>query len=60
MRGRRAGPTRRASSSVVESEPRIQAFLWFQMDKERDWRFNSTAQSLQAFRASVAAMLSKS
>lgn len=42
---------------IVESEEGVDAFLWFQMDKERDWRFNSTPQSTNAFRESLAGML---
>ncbi|MGK2321293.1 glycoside hydrolase family 26 protein [Gordonia rhizosphera] len=41
---------------IVESEPRVDGFLWFQMDKERDWRFNSSVASTEAFRTGVAGM----
>ncbi|MGV9712273.1 glycoside hydrolase family 26 protein [Gordonia sp. NPDC003424] len=42
--------------AIVESEPRLAGFLWFQMDKERDWRFNTTAESTDAFRSGVGAI----
>lgn len=41
---------------IVEATDRLEGALWFQMDKERDWRFNSTPQSLDAFRRAVAAL----
>ncbi len=40
--------------TIVDAEPRLEAFLWFQTDKERDWRFNSTQLSLAAFRDGLA------
>jgi beta-mannanase len=33
---------------------RVAAVVWFQMDKERDWRFNSTNQSQNAFKDAIA------
>jgi Glycosyl hydrolase family 26 len=33
---------------------KVQALVWFQADKETDWRVNSTARSLSAFRSVVA------
>ncbi|TYQ10697.1 UNVERIFIED_ORG: Beta-mannanase [Gordonia westfalica J30] len=36
--------------SVIESHPAVSSFVWFQMDKERDWRFNSTPASTKSFR----------
>ncbi|MGV9669327.1 glycoside hydrolase family 26 protein [Gordonia sp. NPDC003504] len=42
---------------VVENHSRVQGFVWFQMDKERDWRFNSTPASLAAFRQGLATMV---
>ncbi|ROZ98781.1 glycoside hydrolase family 26 protein [Gordonia sp. OPL2] len=39
--------------TIVDAEPRLEGFLWFQTDKERDWRFNSTQVSLAAFRDGV-------
>ncbi|WP_249145105.1 glycoside hydrolase family 26 protein [Gordonia sp. SCSIO 19800] len=40
--------------AVMENSQRIEGFLWFQMDKECDWRFNSTPTSTQAFRDGLA------
>ncbi|MDJ0455353.1 glycoside hydrolase family 26 protein [Gordonia amicalis] len=39
--------------SVIESNHRVSGFVWFQMDKERDWRFNSSPASTAAFRESL-------
>ncbi|MDV7102416.1 glycosyl hydrolase [Gordonia amicalis] len=36
--------------SVIEASDRVSGFVWFQMDKERDWRFNSSRASTTAFR----------
>jgi beta-mannanase len=33
---------------------RVTGFIWFQADKERDWRLNSTEQSQAAFRNALA------
>lgn len=38
---------------VMEKSQRVEGFVWFQMDKERDWRFNSTVGSLDAFRGGL-------
>ncbi|MDS1116015.1 hypothetical protein RD149_19900 [Gordonia westfalica] len=38
---------------IVRTQDRLAGFLWFQMDKERDWRFNSTAASTSAFRTGL-------
>ena len=35
-------------------QDRVSAVVWFQMDKERDWRFNSTNQSQNAFKDAIA------
>ncbi|MFT4041873.1 MAG: glycosyl hydrolase [Gordonia sp. (in: high G+C Gram-positive bacteria)] len=42
---------------LVGTQARVDGFLWFQMDKERDWRFNSTPQSTLAFHESLATLL---
>jgi hypothetical protein len=34
-------------------QDRVSGFVWFQMNKERDWRFNSSAQSQAAFKAAL-------
>ena len=36
------------------SADRVTGFIWFQAQKERDWRFNSTEQSQAAFRNALA------
>ncbi|UKO93379.1 endoglucanase [Gordonia amicalis] len=41
--------------TVIGTNDRVAAFIWFQMDKERDWRFNSSPLSARAFRESLAA-----
>ncbi|MGW8812453.1 glycoside hydrolase family 26 protein [Gordonia terrae] len=38
---------------VMEKSQRVEGFVWFQMDKERDWRFNSTVGSTEAFRGAL-------
>ena len=40
--------------TVIEANDRVSGFVWFQMDKERDWRFNSSPASTAAFRESLA------
>ncbi|MGC4934392.1 glycoside hydrolase family 26 protein [Gordonia sp. DT30] len=42
--------------TLIQSQSRVEGFVWFQMDKERDWRFNSTPASTAAFRAGVAGL----
>ncbi|MDF1504146.1 glycosyl hydrolase [Roseisolibacter sp. H3M3-2] len=37
------------------SYPRLRAFIWFNYDKETDWRVESTTASLDAFRTAFAA-----
>ncbi|WP_247602462.1 glycosyl hydrolase [Gordonia rubripertincta] len=39
--------------TVIETSERVSGFVWFQMDKERDWRFNSSSASTAAFRESL-------
>lgn len=39
---------------IVMGNPDVTGFLWFQTDKERDWRINSTPASMQAFRDGLA------
>lgn len=43
---------RRASLALETRFPQVDAFMWFNMNKERDWRVNSCAGSLAAFRES--------
>jgi beta-mannanase len=37
----------------LAQEDRVAAVVWFQMDKERDWRLNSSGQSQSAFRSAL-------
>ncbi|MDH3009312.1 glycoside hydrolase family 26 protein [Gordonia alkanivorans] len=39
--------------TVIDANDQVSGFLWFQMDKERDWRFNSSPVSTGAFRESL-------
>ncbi|MDH3052446.1 glycosyl hydrolase [Gordonia alkanivorans] len=45
---------------IIERYPDVLGFLWFQMDKERDWRFNSTPASTKSFRDELARWISGS
>lgn len=36
---------------VLRRQPRVRAALWFNLDKETDWRIDSSRESLEAFRA---------
>ncbi len=38
----------------LSAQPDVGAFIWFQMDKETDWRFNSSSASATAFAAALA------
>ncbi|MDT0223421.1 glycosyl hydrolase [Gordonia sp. AC31] len=40
--------------SFLEQHQSVLGFVWFQTDKERDWRINSTPASTQAFRDGLA------
>lgn len=42
-----------AYGSAIDSMPRIKAINWFNANKERDWRINSTQSSLNAFTQAV-------
>lgn len=39
---------------IPQRFPRIQGVVWFNADKERDWRLESDSTSLEAFRAGLA------
>jgi Glycosyl hydrolase family 26 len=41
--------------TFLARQDRVSGVVWFQMDKERDWRFNSSAQSQTAFKDAIAA-----
>lgn len=38
----------------LSAQPDVSGFIWFQMNKESDWRFNSSAASRIAFAAALA------
>lgn len=40
--------------AVLAAHPEIRGFTWFDFDKEADWRIDSSATSLDAFRAGLA------
>lgn len=42
-----------ALSKIKSDHPRIKAFCWFNIDKERDWRVNSTPSAEAAFRDAI-------
>jgi mannan endo-1,4-beta-mannosidase len=42
-------------STIPQDFPRVRAAVWFDADKEADWRVNSSPQSLRAWRHVVAA-----
>ena len=37
--------------------PRLEAIVWFNQDKEQDWRIDSSDRSLQTFREALAGNL---
>ncbi len=41
-----------ASAQILANFPKIDAFMWFNIDKERDWRVDSSPESLAAYKAS--------
>jgi beta-mannanase len=40
-----------AATRIPTQYPQLRAFIWFNIDKETDWRVESSASSLAAFRA---------
>ncbi|CAN5885257.1 hypothetical protein BH23GEM9_BH23GEM9_00310 [soil metagenome] len=44
----------RNAYSIMDAHPAITAAIWFHMDKETDWRVNSSSSSLDAFRLATA------
>lgn len=44
-------------STIPKTMPRISAVIWFNENKERDWRVNSSQASLDAYRKVVASSL---
>jgi hypothetical protein len=43
--------------TIPEKFPRVAAVIWFDYDKEEDWRVNSSTEALQAWREVVASPL---
>ena len=41
-----------AASRIPSQYPQIKAFIWFNMNKETDWRVESSTSALNAFKAS--------
>ncbi|MBM7387328.1 beta-mannanase [Clavibacter michiganensis] len=41
--------------AYLQAQPDVQAFVWFDMDKEADWRIGSSASSAAALRDALAA-----
>ncbi|MDH3013875.1 glycoside hydrolase family 26 protein [Gordonia alkanivorans] len=39
--------------TLIDANEQVSGIVWFQMDKERDWRFNSSPASTGAFRESL-------
>ncbi len=39
--------------TVATTEPGVDGFIWFQANKERDWRFNSNPHAANAFRSAA-------
>ncbi len=40
---------------LLAAHPEVVAFTWFDLDKETDWRVESSASSVRSFRAGLAA-----
>ncbi|MED5803087.1 glycosyl hydrolase [Gordonia sp. Z-3] len=46
--------------TVVAQHPRVEALLWYQAeDRDRDWRFNTTDDSIRAFRSMLAHLINR-
>jgi hypothetical protein len=41
-------------TQLKNNHKKIKAFVWFNVNKEIDWRFNETAESTTAFKAGLA------
>jgi hypothetical protein len=41
-------------TEIPQNMPRIKGFVWFHTNKEQDWRVNSGANSLNAYKQVVA------
>jgi hypothetical protein len=42
---------RDAGARIPSAYPQIKAFIWFNMNKETDWRVESSTNSLNAFKS---------
>ncbi|MFH1684148.1 MAG: glycosyl hydrolase [Candidatus Margulisiibacteriota bacterium] len=51
--GSKASWIKQALSQVKEEYPRIKLFCWFNINKERDWRINSSDPSAAAFKQAI-------
>ena len=49
--GDKAAWIRDAAVRIPTDYPKIKAFIWFNMNKETDWRVESSPASLEAFKA---------
>jgi hypothetical protein len=45
----------RSLVDYLSRQDRVTGFVWFQMNKERDWRFNSSQAAQEAFKEALAA-----
>jgi endoglucanase len=52
--GDKAAWVKEAFSVIRNKYPQIRAIIWFHIDKETDWRINSSKASLKAYREAVA------
>jgi len=43
-----------ALNKIKTDYPRIKMFIWFQINKELDWRINSSPEALEAFKTAIA------
>ncbi|RKY31505.1 MAG: hypothetical protein DRP68_04895 [Candidatus Omnitrophota bacterium] len=44
---------REAFQKIKDKYPQIKAFYWFNIDKERDWRVNSSPEALTTFKEAI-------
>lgn len=52
--GKAAWITDLYNTAIPNRMPNIRAFVWFDVNKERDWRINSSPESLTAYKNAVA------
>jgi len=51
--GSKPGWIKESLAQIKAGYPRLEAFTWFDLKKETDWRINSTKASAQAFRRAI-------